>query len=645
MLGSLFMFLWRTFAFTTTTVMGVSAAFYIGNFLTKSMIRDSSENVDSDDEVESVEDEFECRYDIDFKALDKKVAPPKKIVKNYVSTVDTPIGDVVMTYDVDSDTFIYYSERRTIPIRFLDTVCKKFVIEHDCKVFYKEENVEVEEENGGLGQAPEAQLSNEVALSPQEDDESLPPLPPASRKEEEKEKQEVGTGLWIQQFMQNKNYNIVDNEGGGDCLFAVIRDAFSQIGKTYTVGDLRKLLSDAVTEDVFMNYYQLYTEISVSIATDKQRLKEIVAENNILREKLPLTRDSREQKVIVQQAKKLKEEFERIKREQHVSTNMLEEYKFMNGVKSLQQFRAVINTCRFWGDTWAITTLERALNTKFILLSEENFEEGDLDNVLQCGQLNDDELESSGTFTPDYYITMDYNGWHYKLITYKEHGIFTYDQLPYAIRDLIVNKCLERLSGPYALIPEFVDARLTDKSDANVVLEVMESDPKTVFTFYGRSNAKPLPGKGSGEKIPKERQSEFRQLATISDWRKKLSNEWIASFDIDGHQWQSVEHYYQGNKYKQSNPEIYYQFTLDSRSELGKSIERAKKFKDVEPDMDFAGKRGKEILYRGLEAKFVQHPELKQVLLATKDATLQIYRPRTEPTKAVELMRLRKNLM
>ena len=163
------MFLWRTFAFTTTTVMGVSAAFYIGNFLTKSMIRDSSENVDSDDEVESVEDEFECRYDIDFKALDKKVAPPKEIVKNYVSTVDTPIGDVVMTYDVDSDTFIYYSERRTIPIRFLDTVCKKFVIEHDCKVFYKEENVEVEEENGGLGQAPEAQLSNEVALSSQED--------------------------------------------------------------------------------------------------------------------------------------------------------------------------------------------------------------------------------------------------------------------------------------------------------------------------------------------------------------------------------------------------------------------------------------------------------------------------------------------
>jgi predicted NAD-dependent protein-ADP-ribosyltransferase YbiA (DUF1768 family) len=173
----------------------------------------------------------------------------------------------------------------------------------------------------------------------------------------------------------------------------------------------------------------------------------------------------------------------------------------------------------------------------------------------------------------------------------------------------------------------------------------MDSDPKTVFTFYGRSNAKPIPGKGSGESIPKERQSEFRALATISDWRKKLSNDWEAPFDSDGHQWQTVEHYYQGNKYKQSHPEIYYQFTLDSRSELGKSVDRAKKFKDVEPDMDFAGKRGKEILYRGLEAKFTQHPVLKRALSDTKDATLQVYTPRKEPEKAVELMRLRKNLM
>ena len=74
----------------------------------------------------------------------------------------------------------------------------------------------------------------------------------------------------------------------------------------------------------------------------------------------------------------------------------------MKGVSTIQQFRAVLNTCKFWGDTWAISTLERALNTKsFILFSEENFDSGDIDNVLQCGQLNDEELEKRGSFTPD----------------------------------------------------------------------------------------------------------------------------------------------------------------------------------------------------------------------------------------------------
>ena len=63
------------------------------------------------------------------------------------------------------------------------------------------------------------------------------------------------------------------------------------------------------------------------------------------------------------------------------------------------------------------------------------------------------------------------------------------------------------------------------KKDVSVVLEVMDSDPNTVLHFMVRSNAKPLPGKGSGEKILKERRGEFKQLATFEDWRKKLSND------------------------------------------------------------------------------------------------------------------------
>ena len=49
-------------------------------------------------------------------------------------------------------------------------------------------------------------------------------------------------------------------------------------------------------------------------------------------------------------------------------------------------------------------------------MSESSYKAGDLDSVLVCGQLNDDELEKQNGFKPDYYIITSYDGNHYKLI-------------------------------------------------------------------------------------------------------------------------------------------------------------------------------------------------------------------------------------
>ena len=68
---------------------------------------------------------------------------------------------------------------------------------------------------------------------------------------------------------------------------------------------------------------------------------------------------------------------------------MYNEYKFMEGVTNLQGFKDVIKTCKFWAETWSISTLERALNIKLILLSKQHYTHGDMANVVQCGQLND----------------------------------------------------------------------------------------------------------------------------------------------------------------------------------------------------------------------------------------------------------------
>ena len=67
---------------------------------------------------------------------------------------------------------------------------------------------------------------------------------------------------WIEKFSKNNNFGIIDNEGGGDCLFATIRDAFQQIGKITTIDKLRYKLSMELTDDIFENYRNLYIAVS-----------------------------------------------------------------------------------------------------------------------------------------------------------------------------------------------------------------------------------------------------------------------------------------------------------------------------------------------------------------------------------------------
>ena len=106
------------------------------------------------------------------------------------------------------------------------------------------------------------------------------------------------------------------------------------------------------------------------------------------------------------------------------------------------------------------------------------------------------------------------------LITYKHHRLFTFIEIPYNIKLLVANKCLERLSGPYSIIPQFklFNEQIGIEEPIELDIEVVEEqknelyDDNIVFQYYIKSNNKPLPGKGIGEKIPVDMIQSFSSL-------------------------------------------------------------------------------------------------------------------------------------
>ena len=485
---------------------------------------------------------------------------------------------------------------------------------------------------------------------------------------------------WIQTHMQNNNFGITDNEAGGDCLFAVIRDAYRTRGKYVEVPELRRKLAAEATEEVFDGYKENYTMLANSISTTVAEMRGLEEANAKLKQRLVRTTDAKEQQAIIIESRHNATRHKRLKSEVTLSKELLQDFHFMKNVNTLEDFRETLKSCAFWADTWAISTLERVLRIKLIILSSERFRSGEMGGVLQCGQLNDRVLQDQGSFEPDFYIMADHMGMHYALITYKGEALLTFREIPYDIKIMVVEKCMERNAGPYYLIPQFrtfreEDLGLKDAEEHDLMRNKVPSvhaapssapssahaplyDDATVFQFYSKSMDKPLPGTGSGETIERADIPKYAALAKESPhWRKMLSNFWEPPgddknkplFTLDGHKWRTVEHYLLGSRFRKENPKHYLQFSLDSDSDMSKSPTLAKsaakddKYKDINPDADFNLREEKE-REDAQYAKYSQNSYLTDMLLNTRNAKLVQFRRGKPPVVCNELMRVRHRL-
>ena len=475
---------------------------------------------------------------------------------------------------------------------------------------------------------------------------------------------------WIQKAMKNLNYHVIETENTPDSLFECIRLAFSQIGQVTTVSALRKKLSREVDQELLDKYTNIYRTAAQTALEQQKNAKNLEKDYEKFKSLVTNTISSSEQGQHIQNAKIIAKQHSDAVSQKRNAQELYNEVKFMKNIDTIEKLASVVQSSEFWADNWALSTLERILNIKFVVLSSEHAKQEN-DNMLQCGSI-DPKLKSNGVFDPEFYILVENTGLHYRVLTYKNKHIFKYNELPYDIKNMIVTKCIERNSGLFVLIPNFrslseaIDNESLKGEEQVVSIDMLtKTDPSVVFQFYDKSVDKP-PGKGSGEKIePPEKRLEFAKLSAkgeFPNWRKKLDNTWMDEenpIKLDEYTWNSVEHFVQANKFKTTSPEFYAQFTAESKSDLSTDIDMALgagskngkngKIKvrpdNVTIDPEYPGKKENETRMRAMTYKFTEIPHYKGLLRATKNATLNKYVKGYPPKLDIELVTIRNTII
>jgi len=480
------------------------------------------------------------------------------------------------------------------------------------------------------------------------------------------------TAAWLQTIMHNNHYETHENDGKNDSLFMVIRDAFIQNGQSTTVVKLREKLAPEATQELFDDYASQYKISSETLLTETKRAKELQTEYAKHETMIKSTISASEQRSLITSAKQIATQHKMSLSKAKAAREMLSDFKFMKGVDTLDSLRKKIQSIDYPGDNWAISTLERILNIKIIVLSSD-YVKNDPNNMMQCGTVIDPILKSRGTFAPEFYIMSECTAdMHYRLISYRNKRLFTYIELPYNIKQLVVTKCIERNSGIFTLITEFrqmtqgrignansIDKDIVDTLDVDVLAAV---DPHVVFQFYAHAADKSA-GRGAGEKIDAiGRKLDFTELAPkgeFSNWRRKLDDRWIHAdmpFELDGQRWNSVEHYVQAGKFKHEHPDFYAKFTADSKSKLSTDDSMAtiagspKAPANIRPatvviDPNYSDTTEKTARTAAINAKFTQIPHFTKLLMATRNAMLYQYTPGKKAEVATNLILVRKNIV
>jgi hypothetical protein len=97
-------------------------------------------------QIIDIPEKFEDKYIKDINKLEERNLSKDELILLQKSIVmeNTPMGNVILFYFHEKEQFIFYSDRKEVPYKYLDAVARKYIKMFDCKMIYTAVDEELE---------------------------------------------------------------------------------------------------------------------------------------------------------------------------------------------------------------------------------------------------------------------------------------------------------------------------------------------------------------------------------------------------------------------------------------------------------------------------------------------------------------------
>ena len=143
---------------------------YFGFFKSDSESETKNEDLEHLSKTDKLIINYQEKYKDKFLILEDKEFNKEQLdqLKNKILLENTPLGNVIMFYDNNRETFTYYSDS-TIPYRFLETVARKYVVLNDCKNIFVNMDEEIKVAEKKLEEKKQKKLEEDEKNNLQKD--------------------------------------------------------------------------------------------------------------------------------------------------------------------------------------------------------------------------------------------------------------------------------------------------------------------------------------------------------------------------------------------------------------------------------------------------------------------------------------------